>query len=141
MKPPILTASELTRRLADEYSDEFHGDSGLSIVDVGHGTACLRLEFRPSMIRPGGTISGPTIMKLADLAMYVALLGTIGWQPLAVTTNLTVNFMRKPQRKALVAECRLLKVGKRLAVGEVAIRPEHETALVAQATATYSIPS
>ena len=79
-------------------------------------------------------------MMLADVAMYVALLASIGWQPLAVTTNLTINFLRKPQPRALHAECRLLKLGKRLAVGEIAVRCEGEEAMIAHATSTYSIP-
>jgi uncharacterized protein (TIGR00369 family) len=81
------------------------------------------------------------MMMLADVTMYVAILASIGWEPLAVTTNLNMNFLRKPAPgKALVAECKLIKLGKRLAVGDVAITSEGEEEMVAHATSTYSIP-
>jgi uncharacterized protein (TIGR00369 family) len=79
-------------------------------------------------------------MLLADVAMYVAVLASIGWVPLAVTTNLNINFLRKPRLGALIAECRLLKLGTRLAVGEVTIWAEGDEEPVAHATSTYSIP-
>ena len=89
---------------------------------------------------PGGTISGPTMMGLTDFAMYVAILASIGPVPLAVTTNLNINFLRKPAPRDLIAEARLIKLGKRLAVGEVEIYCDGEDEMVAHATATYSIP-
>jgi uncharacterized protein (TIGR00369 family) len=101
----------------------------------------MRQAFQPQFIRPGGTISGPTMMALADFAMYVGLLASIGPVPLAVTTSLNINFLRKPGMSDLVAECRLLKLGKRLAVGEVVIRSDGTRAPVAHATSTYSIPN
>lgn len=140
MRTAVLTASDLERRLSAELPETFHPESGLAITEVWHGGCRMRLGFQPRTLRPGGTISGPTIMMLADVSMYVALLASIGWEPLAVTTNLTVNFLRKPSPGALVAECRLLKLGQRLAVGDVAIRSEGEDDLVAHATSTYSIP-
>jgi acyl-coenzyme A thioesterase PaaI-like protein len=79
-------------------------------------------------------------MALADVAMYVAVLSAIGWVPLAVTTNLTINFLRKPAPRDLLAEARLIKLGKRLAVGEVGIRSDGHDDLVAHVTSTYSIP-
>ena len=91
-------------------------------------------------MRPGGTISGPTMMALADVALYVAVLAAIGPVPLAVTINLNINFLRKPGRCELTAEARLLKLGKRLATGEVTLRCEGEKEAVAHVTATYSIP-
>lgn len=140
MKPAVLTAQELERRLAAEFREAFHSDSGLSILQVWHGGCRARLAFRETSTRPGGTISGPTLMMLADVAMYVGLLASIGWVPLAVTTNLNINFLRKPARAALLAECRLIKIGRRLAVGDIAITSEGEADLVAHATSTYSIP-
>jgi uncharacterized protein (TIGR00369 family) len=100
----------------------------------------VRQAFREVSLRPGGTISGPTMMALADFAMYVAVLAAIGPVPLAVTTNLNINFLRKPVPGDLVAEARLLKIGKRLATGEVTIRSDGETEPVAHVTSTYSIP-
>ncbi len=92
-------------------------------------------------LRPGGTVSGPVMMTLADVALYIAILARIGIVPLAVTTNLSINFLRKPRAdRRVVARCRLLKLGKALAVGEVYIYSEGEDEPVAHATGTYSIP-
>lgn len=115
---------------------------GLKVEEVGDGTARLRLPGSEDLLRPGGTISGPSMMTLADYAMYIAVLGAIGRVELAVTTNLSINFLRKPEVGDLLADCRLLKCGKRLAYGEVlltseALGPED---IVAHCTATYSIP-
>ena len=90
-------------------------------IEHADGQTCrARQRFRESMLRPGGTISGPTLMALADCAMYVVLLSAIGPVGLAVTTNLSINFLRKGQPgQDVLAAARLLKLGKRLAVGEV----------------------
>src|SRR5262252_6705371 len=112
--------------------------AGVSIEEIWHGGAQVRQAYREDFIRPGGTISGPTMMALADFAMYVAVLGAIGPVPLAVTTNLSINFLRKPGPADLLAEAKLMKLGKRLAVGEVAIRSADSVELVAHATSTYS---
>ncbi len=94
-----------------------------------------------SHLRPGGTVSGPTMMLLADLAIYAAILNTIGSVFLAVTTNLNINFLRKPAPdKNLVGHSTLMKVGKRLIVGEVSIYSEDDPEPVAHATCTYSVP-
>jgi uncharacterized protein (TIGR00369 family) len=135
-----MTVAELNRFLAAEFPQVFHGDSGLSIEQVWHGGGRVRQAYQPQFIRPGGTISGPTMMALADFAMYVGVLASIGPVPLAVTTNLNINFLRKPEARDLIAECRVLKLGKRLAVGEVNIHSEGLDELVAHVTSTYSIP-
>lgn len=140
MRAALMTADELERRLKAEFPETFNPGSGLAILAVWHGGGRVRLPFQDHSLRPGGTISGPTIMMLADVAMYVALLASIGWRPLAVTTSLNINFLRKPPARALEAECRLLKLGRRLAVGDIALRSEGEEDLVAHATSTYSIP-
>jgi uncharacterized protein (TIGR00369 family) len=136
----VMTVGQLERFLATEIPQVFNPGSGLSIEALWDGGCRVRQAFRPDSIRPGGTISGPTMMALADFAMYVAVLAAIGPVPLAVTTNLNINFLRKPARCDLVAEARLLKLGKRLAVGEVTIRSDGEAEPVAHATSTYSIP-
>lgn len=141
MKAAVLTAGELEQRLSSEFPEAFSPDSGLSILSVWHGGSRVRLPFQDRSLRPGGTISGPTVMMLADVAMYVALLASIGWEPLAMTTSLNINFLRKPPARAMDAECRLLKLGKRLAVGDIAVRSVGEDELVAHATSTYSIPA
>jgi uncharacterized protein (TIGR00369 family) len=135
-----LTAAELERRLAAEFPEAFHPGSGLVILEARHSGARVRLAPQDKATRPGGTISGPTLMMLADVAMYIAVLASVGWVPLAVTTNLNINFLRKPAPGALIADCRLLKLGKRLAVGEVTLCCEGDNAPVAHATLTYSIP-
>ena len=115
---------------------------GLRVDGLGDGEAKVTLPFAPSQLRPGGTISGPSMMALADYTMYVAVLSAIGRVELAVTTSLSINFLRKPPPGDIEAHCRLLKVGKRLAYGEVWIHsPDgHGEEPVAHVTATYSIP-
>ncbi len=104
------------------------------------GQATVRMPYKPDFVRPGGTISGPTMMALADFTMYVVVLSLIGRVELAVTTNLNINFLRKPAPKDLIADGRILKLGKRLAVMEVAIYSKGEREPVAHVTGTYSIP-
>jgi len=140
MRPAVLSAEELERLLARDFPEAFNASSGLSILDVRDGGARVRQIIGASATRPGGTVSGPALMALADVGIYVAILASIGWVPLAVTTNLNINFFRKPAPGALIADCRLLKLGKRLAVGQAEIRSEVGHDLVAHATATYSIP-
>jgi uncharacterized protein (TIGR00369 family) len=138
--PVAMTVDELERFLAAEFPQSFHPESGLTIEAVWDGGCRVRQGFRNLHVRPGGTISGPTMMALADFAMYVAVLAAIGPVPLAVTINLNINFLRKPPPRDLTAETRLLKLGKRLATGEVVIRSDGEEEPVAHATSTYSIP-
>ena len=140
MAQPAMNVQQLDRFLTAEFSQAYNPQSGLTIEAVWQGGARVRQTYQPQFIRPGGTISGPTMMTLADFAMYVGLLASIGPVPLAVTTNLNINFLRKPGTCDLVAECRLLKLGKRLAVGEVIIRSDGTDEPVAHATSTYSIP-
>ncbi|MGE0038292.1 MAG: PaaI family thioesterase [Xanthobacteraceae bacterium] len=140
MAEPVMTVSELEGFLAAEFPQFFHATSGLTIEEVWLRGCRVRQSYCEASIRPGGTISGPTMMALADFSMYVAVLASIGPVPLAVTTNLNINFLRRPAPRDLVAEARLLKVGKRLAVGEVTIRSEREEEAVAHVTSTYSIP-
>jgi uncharacterized protein (TIGR00369 family) len=139
--PVLMTVDELERFLAAEFPQLFRPESGLAIDALWEGGCRVRQAFREASIRPGGTISGPTMMALADFAMYVAVLGAIGPVPLAVTINLNINFLRKPAQRDLTAEARLLKVGKQLAMGEVTIRSEGEDDPVAHVTSTYSIPT
>ena len=135
-----MGVDELERFLRAQFPQAFHDDSGLCIESVAHGWCRLRQAYREAFIRPGGTISGPTIMALADVAMYVAVLASLGPVPLAVTTSFNINFLRKPPRRDLIAECRLIKLGSCLAVGEIGIRSDGEQGLLAHATSTYSIP-
>jgi uncharacterized protein (TIGR00369 family) len=140
MAAPKLPRNKLEELLSAEFPEMFDAERGYAIEDVWYGGCRLRRRFHPRSLRPGGTVSGPIIMALADVAMYVAVLSAIGWVPLAVTTNLNINFLRKPAPRDLLAEANLMKLGKRLAVGEVGIRSDGEGDLVAHATSTYSIP-
>jgi acyl-coenzyme A thioesterase PaaI-like protein len=141
MPNPALSLAELDLLLASEFPQMWNGESGLSLEAISHGAGRVRQAYRPHFMRPGGTIPGPTMMALADVAMYVAVLSAVGWVPLAVTTNLTMNFLRRPPPRDLLADVRLLKLGKRLAYGEVTICTEGAAEPVAHATSTYSIPS
>ncbi|MDE0780578.1 MAG: PaaI family thioesterase [Alphaproteobacteria bacterium] len=114
--------------------------NGCHAEGIGNGTARVRLPFNPSLTRPGGTISGPAMMALTDYSMYAALMGAIGEVTLAVTTNLNINFLRKPEAVDMIADCHMLKLGRRLAVLEVSLYSEGQDEPVAHATGTYSIP-
>ena len=139
-KPGVLSAEQVGELLAREFSQGFGPESPNVIEEAWHGGCRVRRRFNERSLRPGGTISGPTMMALTDFAMYVAILASVGPVPLAVTTNLNINFLRKPSQRDLIAEAKLIKLGKRLAVGDVAIYSDGEDAMVAHATSTYSIP-
>ncbi len=132
----MLTRDELNAFLAAEFPQ-----SPCLVEAVGNRAATVRHRVGPGELRPGGTVSGPVLMTTADLALYAALLGEIGLVPLAVTTNLNINFMRKPSADSdIIGECRLMKVGRSLAVGEVWLYSEGMEEPVAHVTGTYAIP-
>ena len=113
----------------------------IEMVDIAPMTAVLRMPVSDKHLRPGGTVSGPTMFLLADCAYYIATLAMIGPHPLTVTTNANINFMRRPVGAALIGTARILKLGKQLSVGEVLIHTEENPDdCVAHATMTYSIP-
>lgn len=133
-----MTPAELMDFLDREFPQT--SDMGLRVEQAGGGTARVRLPVSERNLRPGGTVSGPTLFWLADLTFYVAVLAEIGPVALAVTTNMSINFLRKPGLTDLIAEFRMLKLGKRLAVGDIAIYSEGDPEPVAHVTGTYSIP-
>jgi uncharacterized protein (TIGR00369 family) len=98
------------------------------------------VTFHRDQVRPGGTLSGPTMMGLADTTAYALVLAAVGFKPLAVTTSLSINFMRKPAQADLVATATMMKLGKALAVMDVAIHSDGDERIVAHAVVTYSIP-
>jgi len=131
-----MTTEDVQRFFTAEFPQ-----SEVSIEEVGNYRARVRQEIGGRHLRPGGTVSGPVMMGVADGAMYAALLAEIGPVALAVTTSLTINFLRKPAAGCdLLGEARLLKLGSRLAVGEVTLVSEGSEEPVAHATVTYSIP-
>ena len=113
---------------------------GIEVLQASGGTATCRLPWQEALLRPGGTVSGPALMGLADVAMWAALLGLTGGRDESLTTSLTIHFLRRLAPGPVIAEARLLKLGRRLAYGEVLLLSEGETAPVAHATGTYSIP-
>lgn len=130
------TKEEIVAFMAAEFPS-----AKFTIEHVGDNGSILAHEIGPDELRPGGTVSGPVLMSIADVALYVAILGRIGIVPLAVTTSLNINFLRKPSAKArIIAECRLIKVGRTLIVGEVSLYSEGDSDLVAHVVGTYALP-
>ncbi len=139
---PVMTVAELRAFFVDAFPQALGASGDETLVEeIAPGRVLIRRKVSEVNLRPGGTVSGPTMMALADHAMYAVILGHIGPVALAVTTNLNINFLRKPGLQDLFAEGRLLKLGKRLAVGEVTLFNEgEEDDPVAHVTSTYSIP-
>jgi uncharacterized protein (TIGR00369 family) len=136
-----MSVAELEAFLQREFPQAV-GMGDVSIESADGATCLMRQQYSERMLRPGGTVSGPTLMFLADLAMYVVLLSAIGPVGLAVTTNLNINFLRKGQPgQDVLAAARLLKLGKRLAVGEVTLLSGSSPDPIAHVTSTYSIPN
>jgi len=132
----VATREEIEALMAREFPQ-----TKCSILAVGDRAATVAHEIGPAELRPGGTVSGPVLMATADMALYIAILGEIGIVPLAVTTSLNINFLRRPVATArVVGVCKLLKLGRSLAVGEVSLYSEGHPEVVAHAVATYSIP-
>ncbi len=137
---PRITVEEVNRIC--EASLPWAAMMGFEIEDIGKGTCRVRLPRKDEFLRPGGTVNGPALMGLADYGMYVAVMSMIGPVEMAVTTSLNCNFLRRPKPGAVVADCRLIKLGKRLAYGEVSLYSEgdEDAGPVAHVTATYSSP-
>ena len=134
-----LDAAALEAFLAREFPQVC---DQLGIEDIAPMQARMRLIVDDLHLRPGGTVSGPSIMLLADVTFYIAILAMIGPQALTVTTNMTLNFLRKPAKEDLLCDARILKLGRRLVTGDcllysVSGSPEKP---VAQATVTYARP-
>ena len=133
----MASKEEIVAFMAAEFAQ-----SSFTIVEVGNNAATLLHRVTKNDLRPGGTVSGPVLMGLADTALYVAILGVIGIVPLTVTSSLTINFLRKPSAsKNIVGVCKLMKVGRLLAVGEVSLYSEGNAEPVAHVVGTYAIPA
>lgn len=113
----------------------------VEVLNLSYGSIETRLKVGPESLRPGGTVSGPAMFALADVTIYLAVLSIIGPRKLAVTTNCSIDFMRKPSPGDLRAEGRILKMGRRLAVGDVLIFSSEFSEPVARASMTYSLPN
>ena len=132
----MLSKEELSEFLQSEFPQ-----TKCTIDEVGNRGATVRHKIGQDELRPGGTVSGPVMMTTADVALYVAILGEIGLVPLAVTTSLTVNFLRKPSSSQdIIGKCSLIKIGRTLIVGEVELYSDGESEPVAHVIGTYAVP-
>jgi acyl-coenzyme A thioesterase PaaI-like protein len=133
-----LSAADITEFLNDVFPGAMEA---FAIEAVQPMSARVRMYHRDYRLRPGGTISGPALMTLADTGVWVALLGMIGREPLSVTSHLDIDFLRKPAPADVIGHVTLHKVGKRLAVGDVLMYSDGEAQPCARASVTYAIPS
>ncbi len=135
---PTLNQQEVTAFLGEVFHE---GMADFSIDHLDGGSIDMRLRVSSHHLRPGGTVSGPAMFGLADVAVYALILSQIGRVPLAVTTNCSIDFMRKPEANCdLIARAHLLKLGRSLAVADAHLFSEGSDKMVARATLTYSIP-
>ena len=137
MREPLLSISEVTEFLDDVFP-QMKGQ--FVTEELGSMRARVRMKITDAELRPGGTVSGPSMFALADCAYYIVTMAMIGRESLTVTTNCNINFMRKPGPVDLIGEARILKLGRSLSVGEVTIFSDGMEEPVAHATLTYSIP-
>lgn len=133
-----MTAEELDAFMRERFPQIEH--MGLKVESLAPGRLRLRLPVDERHLRPGGTVSGPTMMTLADSAFYYLLLSMIGPVELAVTTHLSIDFMRKPAPADLLADAEMLKLGRTLAVGRVTMTSDGDERPIAHASVTYAIP-
>ena len=138
MQEAKVSAAELAEMARENVP--MVGMLAIEVESVQAGAVTIRVPYRDEFVRPGGTVSGAVIMAVADFAMYGVVLSLIGRVELAVTTNLSINFLRRPPPGDVLAKARILKLGKRLAVGEVLLHGGNDEDLVAHVTSTYSIP-
>ena len=134
MKMTINDLKVFLKNVFPQVCDDFF------IEELSQDEITVRLKVSEKHLRPGGTVSGPSMFGLADVCFYLVILANIGPKALTVTTNCSIDFMRKPEAKDIVAKARLLKLGKSLAVGDVLLFSEGMKKPVAHANVTYSIP-
>ncbi|HEV2900798.1 MAG TPA: PaaI family thioesterase [Pseudaminobacter sp.] len=137
---PIMTAGEVNELLKSVYPQLNDKFPFYETIDVFPGGCTVRLNADERHLRPGGTVSGPSLFTLADIGGYVCVLSHAGPDALSVTTNLNINFVRKAEVGPIDGHCRILKLGKSLMVFEIDIVAGPDGQTVAQATGTYSIP-
>tara|TARA_R110001599_G_scaffold353795_2_gene597956 strand:+ start:104957 stop:105367 length:411 start_codon:yes stop_codon:yes gene_type:complete len=132
----MTTTAEIAAFIATDFPQ-----NNCIVEATGDKGATVRHHIGHNELRPGGTVSGPVMMAVADIALYVAILGEIGIVPLTVTTNLNITFLRKPSAENdIIGVCKLLKVGRTLATGDVYLYSEGDDRPVAHAVGTYAIP-
>jgi len=133
-----LSATDITEFLNEVFPGAMES---FVIEDVQAMSARVRMPFSQYRLRPGGTISGPSLMTLADTGVWIALRAMIGREPLSVTSHLSIDFLRKPEQRDLIGFATIHKIGKKLAVGDVLMYSEGEEAPCGRASVTYAIPS
>jgi acyl-coenzyme A thioesterase PaaI-like protein len=133
----VVSKDVIAKFLAKEFPQ-----SKCVVEAVGDRAATIRHAVGFDELRPGGTVSGPVMMTVADVALYVAVLGEVGLVPLAVTSSLSINFLRKPAAdKDIIGQCKLIKVGRSLVVGEVVLYSDGDDRPVAHVMGTYALPT
>jgi len=137
---PVLSAAEVNRLMESVYPQLNGQFAYYEALEVFPGGCIVRLNADERHLRPGGTVSGPSLFTLADIGGYVCVLSHAGPDALSVTTNLNINFMRKAEAGPIDGHCRILKLGKSLMVFDIDIVAGPEGQTVAHATGTYSIP-
>ena len=142
-KPRIpLSADEVGRLIDNAFPGVNAGKRTTVIESVADRSARVRLLLDERNIRPGGTLSGPAMFMLADFTIYVALIATLGPAAIAaVTSNLNINFLMRPEPADLIGEARIIRLGRRLAYAEVSISADKSRELLAHATSNYVLPS
>ena len=131
----------ITKKELQEFFDDKFPQMDFILEEFDDKSITVKQNISELNLRPGGTISGPTMMALADFAIYAAILREVGLVELAVTTSFNINFLKKPEAtRDIFAKCNLLKCGKTLAIGEVSIFSEGIEAPFAHAVGTYLIP-
>ena len=136
---PCLSLSELTEFLDGAFPSETRASLG-SVVGVQAGRVRMTLDPNASMGRPGGIVAGPTLMALTDVAAYAVIIAHHGRKEMAVTNGLSISFLRACKMETIIADARLLKLGRRLATVDVRVWQGNEEHLIAQATVGYSLP-
>ncbi|MDC0975505.1 PaaI family thioesterase [Alphaproteobacteria bacterium] len=134
---PLMSKVDLENFLEKEFPQV---SNNFKILKTKPNSLSMLMHISDEHLRPGGTVSGPTMFLLADVSFYLATLSMIGPKSLTVTTNCSINFLRKPNISDLISESRVLKIGKTLSVGDVLIYSEGIKEPVAHASLTYSIP-
>ncbi|MBX6741772.1 MAG: PaaI family thioesterase [Acetobacteraceae bacterium] len=135
MKPPATAEIQAIVRAGVPLA----GAWNVEVLAAAEGCALVRLPFREDLLRPGNTVSGPALMGLADVAMWAALLGVTGGKDESVTSTMTVNFLRPVGARAVLAEARIVKRGKRMVFGEILMRAEDSDEVAVHVTTTWAV--
>ena len=135
---PCLSIAEIEALLGDAFP---HASAFAKIISITEDELIARVDFKPEFIRPGGSVSGPTMMALVDTAAYYLILAHVGAVPLAVTSSLNIHFLARPKPGDVEATARFLRLGRRLAVCAADVRTAGVDDIVAHATVTYALPA